>query len=180
VDGVDGMEHLHCDGGEPMLGVKDFFSHNLIHTFVVDVDNFLKCVHDELEKIVYIHEPVAYVEDDSNLQLHIFEDGEFVELEGLEGLEDRPLELRLGLGGRIVKMQPSHGGNFCSLLHTWSAFDDDVETLCLLWLTLVSRHQDGNGVGDERLIVGDSGGHDGYVAFGSCWSGYMRTEPSMK
>jgi hypothetical protein len=82
VDGVDGVVDFHCDGCVPVVEIKDFFSNDLVDTVVIGVDNFLKCVQDELQKVVYIFGPVADVKDGCYLQVNFEEEGGFLKLEG--------------------------------------------------------------------------------------------------
>ena len=78
-----------------------FLSLDLVHTAIIGVDNHLKCIQDELQKIVYIFGHVADVEGNRDLKMSL-EKRVLAELESLQGPDNRNPETVLRALGRII------------------------------------------------------------------------------
>ena len=134
-----------------------FGSLDLADTAIIGVDNRLKCVQHELQKIVYIFVHVCDVEQNSDVKATDVEERVIEEGQSLQRLDNRDLEVVLQSRRRIIQVSMPEIGDSGPLLNLWLAFDDDVEALSLLRISIGAIGndwgQDRNGISHKLLIV---------------------------
>jgi hypothetical protein len=154
---------------------------DLAHTTIIGVDNHLKCVQDELQKIVYIFVHVLDVERHCHIETTGSEERVLSERQPLQRLDNRDLEPILGSRRRIIHVSMSEMGDSRPLLDLGLAFDHDVE---LLGCSIGGRGQDCDGISNKLLIDGVPACHFVVLVVGSrLWEldgNPSETETSMK
>ena len=95
---------------------------DLAHTTIIGVDNHLKCVQDELQKIVYIFVHVLDVERHCHIETTGSEERVLSERQPLQRLDNRDLEAVLHSQRWIVQVSMPEKGDLSPLLKPLHGF----------------------------------------------------------
>ncbi len=83
---------FQLDGDGPMCWNMALFANNLLHHIVIGIDNCLKCIHDKLQKIVYVFGHVGCTKDDCDVDGLHHKEGEGMNPTVCESVVHSPLE----------------------------------------------------------------------------------------